>query len=110
MQQILTAKLKLTTTPEQFAALRQTQLAYRDALNAVSQYAFSTRPARQAFTLENEHDIKPTSMHDCANACSKKALVARNVVYDASSNERDGSSSRPTTASRNRSSRSTHTH
>jgi putative transposase len=40
MQQIITAKLKLTTTLEQFAVLRQTQLAYRDALNAVSQYAF----------------------------------------------------------------------
>src|SRR5215471_1272309 len=40
MQQIITAKLKLLTTPEQFQALRQTQLAYRDALNAVSQYAF----------------------------------------------------------------------
>ncbi len=41
MQQIITAKLKLTTTKEQFEALRQTQLAYRDALNAVSRYAFS---------------------------------------------------------------------
>ncbi len=40
MQQIITAKLKLSTTPEQFAALRQTQLAYRDALNAVSRSAF----------------------------------------------------------------------
>src|SRR5215469_16439586 len=40
MQQIITAKLKLTTTPEQFAALRKTQMAYRDALNAVSSYAF----------------------------------------------------------------------
>jgi len=40
MQQKITAKLKLTTTPEQFASLRQTQLAYRDALNAVSRYAF----------------------------------------------------------------------
>src|SRR5438046_3367106 len=37
---MLTAKLKLNTTPEQFQALRQTQLAYRDALNSVSQYAF----------------------------------------------------------------------
>jgi hypothetical protein len=27
-------------TPEQFKALRATQLAYRDALNQVSQYAF----------------------------------------------------------------------
>ena len=40
MQQIITAKLKLITTPEQFAALHETQLAYRDALNAVSRYAF----------------------------------------------------------------------
>jgi hypothetical protein len=40
MQTTLTAKLKLLPTPEQFTALRQTQLAYRDALNLVSQYAF----------------------------------------------------------------------
>lgn len=41
MQQIITAKLKLLTTSEQYCALRQTQLAYRDALNYVSQYAFA---------------------------------------------------------------------
>ena len=41
MKQIITAKLKLTTTPEQHRALRETQLAYRDGLNAVSQYAFA---------------------------------------------------------------------
>ena len=40
MQQIITAKLKLLTTPEQRQWLRQTQLAYRDALNHVSRYAF----------------------------------------------------------------------
>src|SRR5919206_4872089 len=40
MKTVRTAKLKLQTTPEQFKALRQTQLAYRDALNYVSQYAF----------------------------------------------------------------------
>jgi hypothetical protein len=40
MQQIITARLKLITTPDQFQALRETQLAYRDALNAVSSYAF----------------------------------------------------------------------
>src|SRR5437899_11485555 len=40
MKTVITAKLKLHTTPEQFKALRQTQLAYRDALNSVSQYAF----------------------------------------------------------------------
>jgi putative transposase len=40
VKQIITAKLKLLATPEQLWALRQTQLAYRDALNYVSQYAF----------------------------------------------------------------------
>ncbi len=40
MNTTLSAKLKLNTTPEQFKALRATQLAYRDALNYVSQYAF----------------------------------------------------------------------
>ena len=40
MQQIITAKLKLNTTPAQHQLLRQTQLAYRDALNYVSRYAF----------------------------------------------------------------------
>jgi putative transposase len=41
MKQIISAKLKLHTTPDQFQALRQTQLAYRDALNSVSHYAFA---------------------------------------------------------------------
>jgi putative transposase len=41
MQQIITAKLKLLITPEQQQMLRQTQLAYRDALNYVSRYAFA---------------------------------------------------------------------
>src|SRR5258706_5093314 len=41
MKQLLTAKLKLHTTPDQFKALRATQLAYRDALNYVSRYAYA---------------------------------------------------------------------
>ncbi len=40
MKQMLTAKLKLHTTPQQFQALRKTQLAYRDGLNYVSRYAY----------------------------------------------------------------------
>lgn len=40
MQQIITAKLKLLPTAQQSQVLRQAQLAYRDALNAVSRYAF----------------------------------------------------------------------
>ncbi len=41
MKQLMTAKLKLHTTPAQFQALRATQLKYRDALNYVSQYSFA---------------------------------------------------------------------
>lgn len=41
METVITAKLELETTSEQFAALRAVQLAYRDALNFVSQYAFA---------------------------------------------------------------------
>lgn len=41
MKITITAKLKLQTTREQFAALRATQLAYRDALNHASAYAFA---------------------------------------------------------------------
>ena len=37
----VTAKLKLHMTPLQFQAVRQTQLAYRDALNYVSRYAYT---------------------------------------------------------------------
>src|SRR5947199_8127881 len=40
MKTTITAKLKLHTDTAQFQALRQTQLAYRDALNYVSRYAF----------------------------------------------------------------------
>src|SRR5438105_4613052 len=41
MKTVRTAKIKLHTTPPQFAKLRQTQLAYRDSLNYVSQYAYA---------------------------------------------------------------------
>src|SRR5437763_6713298 len=40
MKTVITAKIKLHTTPDQFAQLRTTQLAYRDSLNYVSRYAF----------------------------------------------------------------------
>ena len=41
MKVTITAKLKLHPDLAQFAALRRTQLAYRDALNYVSQFAFA---------------------------------------------------------------------
>jgi putative transposase len=40
MKTVISAKLKLNTTKPQFAQLRATQLAYRDACNFVSKYAF----------------------------------------------------------------------
>jgi putative transposase len=57
MKVTITAKLKLHTSADQFQVLRQTQLAYRDALNYVSQYAFthgkmSNRIALQDGTYE----------------------------------------------------------
>ncbi len=41
MKTVITAKIKLHTTPKQFAKLRATQLAYRDSLNFVSRYAYA---------------------------------------------------------------------
>jgi predicted transposase len=52
MHQIITAKLKLLTTPEEFSQLRHTQLAYRDALNAVSHYAFEHSKTSSADKLQ----------------------------------------------------------
>jgi putative transposase len=50
----VTGKLKLLTTPDQFAALRQTQLAYRDALNMVSVYAFAHGKTSNQRRLQHE--------------------------------------------------------
>jgi IS605 OrfB family transposase len=50
----LTAKLKLKLTPVQFAALRQTQLAYRDALNFVSRYSFAHGKTSNQQRLQRE--------------------------------------------------------
>ncbi len=69
---MITAKLKLNTTPEQFQALRATQLAYRDALNFVSQYAYahgkmSNRVALQDGTYD---DIRARFHLPSQMACS----------------------------------------
>jgi putative transposase len=58
MKQVLSAKLKLKTSPAQLAALRHTQLAYRDALNYVSRYSFehgkiSSKVALQEATYDD---------------------------------------------------------
>jgi len=53
MKTVITAKLKLNTTSEQFAQLRQTQLAYRNALNYVSQYAYAHGKMSNKAALQN---------------------------------------------------------
>src|SRR5260221_452404 len=78
MQQIITAKLKLLTTPEQQQALRQTQLAYRDGLNAVSRSAFEqgktssvTRLHKGMYAALRVHYGLPSQL-----ACSVERQVA----------------------------------
>jgi IS605 OrfB family transposase len=53
MKTVISAKLKLNTTSEQFAQLRATQLAYRDSLNFVSQYAFEHGKMSNAVGLQD---------------------------------------------------------
>ncbi|HEU5380037.1 MAG TPA: transposase [Ktedonobacteraceae bacterium] len=54
MKTTITAKLKLKTTPDQFRLLRQTQLAYRDALNYVSAYSFVQGKTSNSKRLQKE--------------------------------------------------------
>ena len=49
----LAAKLKLHPTPDQFRALRQTRLDHRDALNAVSGYAFAHGKLSNSVSLQD---------------------------------------------------------
>jgi len=78
MQQIITAKLKLITNTDQFAALRQTQLAYRDALNAVSHYAFEQGKTSSVTTLHKGMYIELRSRYHLPSqlACSVERQVA----------------------------------
>src|SRR6266550_8931255 len=50
---VISAKLKLNTTPEQFIQVRAIQLAYRDALNFVSRYAFDHGKMSNAVGLQD---------------------------------------------------------
>jgi len=72
MKTMLSAKLKLHTTPEQFKALRQTQLAYRDALNFVSQYAYAHGKMSNKVGLQEAtyHEIRARFKLPAQMACS----------------------------------------
>jgi putative transposase len=74
MQQIITAKLKLLTTPEQHHLLRQTQLAYRDALNFVSRYAF------EHGKLSNRERLQQGTYHEIRVRYGLPSQMACNVA------------------------------
>lgn len=78
MQQIITAKLKLLTTPEQHQMLRQTQLAYRDALNSVSRYAFAHGKLSNAQRLQKVmyRDVRVRFKLPAQMACNVPRQVA----------------------------------
>src|SRR5713226_427151 len=78
MQQIITAKLKLITTPEQHHLLRQTQLAYRDALNYVSRYAFEHGKTSNTDRLQKGtyHEIRVLFTLPSQMACNVPRQVA----------------------------------
>jgi putative transposase len=78
MQQTIIAKLKLKTTPEQYQALRQTQLAYRDALNYASQYAYAHAKLSAAERLQQGtyRDIRAQFNLPAQMACNVPRQVA----------------------------------
>ena len=61
MKQTLTAKLKLHTGASQFQALRTTQLAYRDALNYTSQYAY------EHGKMSNQERLRAVNLCRCSS-------------------------------------------
>lgn len=69
---MITTKLKLYTNPAQFQALRQTQLAYRDACNAVSHYAFEhgKQSNQQALQREMYAEIRAVYHLPAQMACN----------------------------------------
>jgi IS605 OrfB family transposase len=73
MHTLITAKLKLQTTPEQFRVLRQTQFAYRDALNYVSRYAF------EHGKMSNQIGLQEATYLDIRSRFGLPAQMACNV-------------------------------
>ncbi len=72
MKQIITAKLKLHTDAHQFAQLRETQLAYRAALNHVSRYAFENGKMSSSRALQRDcyDEIRATYKLPAQMACN----------------------------------------
>lgn len=74
VQKIITAKLKLLATPEQLHALRQTQLAYRDALNYVSRYAF------EHGKISNEKQLHDGTYYEIRTRFKLPSEMTSNVI------------------------------
>ncbi len=72
MKTVISAKIKLNTTSEQFAQLRAIQLAYRDACNFVSKYAFEHDKMSNAVALQKGtyEDIRSRFHLPSQMACS----------------------------------------
>src|SRR6184192_1188586 len=72
MKMVITAKLQLHTTPDQFQALRATQLAYRDSLNYVSRYAYANGKMSNKVKLQDGtyHEIRARFHLPSQMACS----------------------------------------
>ncbi|MFP4337956.1 MAG: RNA-guided endonuclease InsQ/TnpB family protein [Halothece sp.] len=72
MKQVITAKLKLTLSQEQKSLLREVSLAYRDALNYVSQVAFDNKRTSSANQLQKlaYYDIRDQFRLPAQMACN----------------------------------------
>jgi predicted transposase len=77
MKTMITAKLKLHTTPDQFQSLRTTQLAYRDALNFASRYAFEHGKMSNKVAIQDGtyRDIRTRFLLPAQMACSVSRQV-----------------------------------
>jgi putative transposase len=73
MKTLITAKLKLHPTAEQFQALRATSLAYRDALNYVSRYAF------EHGKMSNQVGLRDATYYEIRARYGLPAQMATNV-------------------------------
>jgi hypothetical protein len=78
VKQMLSAKLKLHTSPAQFQALRRTSLAYRDGLNALSHYAYAhgKTSSNQALHRGMYAQLRATYHLPSQLACSVERQVA----------------------------------
>jgi IS605 OrfB family transposase len=75
MRQLIIAKLKLHTDADQFRALRATQLAYRNALNTVSYYAFAHGK------MSNQQALQRACYDDIRSVQGLPAQMACNVPW-----------------------------